>query len=1235
MKTLKVEITEITDETRWAWRLLSSEGTFISDHRVHLDSEAGEFEGLVDLPRFVRWNSESRSDSATERELVGRVARWIGSEVWGAMAPSILEAAEEEPVTVLIEVPAEAEFLLYLPFELPFTFEGKTPGADVSLIYSVADDRSGPNGKHPTGPSLRLLALFSAPVDQIALNTRFERDQLKTLIDQVTATGRAVDLRILQYGVTRAQLEDILEDGEGWDVVHFSGHGLPHGLVLETEEGTADLIPSTEFADLLRPARARLKLVMLNACQSGAVAAAEALQVLGISTQQETVPPEAGDRTLPAAARDLTRGLRCAVVAMRHSVADEFAVKLAIDLYEGLLVHRQSLARSLQRAVTKAAADGAGVSIATPALFGATSRDLLLVPPAGAPAIFDLSASKVAYFDPEPDHFVGRVRQLSRANSALAPKSEKRAIVFSGMAGAGKTACALELVYAHKDGRFEAMVWHRAPNDGGGIEEALAQFVKSLEIQLEGFAFAHAIEDIESLQEHLPPFERLLAERSILVVLDNAESLLTKDGLWRDERWEMIVRPLISHGGRSRFVLTSRVVPVDMDRESVLIESIDTLTANEAVLLASQLPNLGGLISSASPARQPKGRTLVRRTLEVVQGHPKLIEMAEAAAADPVLLEERLAEAGATWTQAADLKAFFNTGESDDALSSDDFLTVLESWTLGVARRLPTGPGLLFQVLCCVEREDRLLELLKIALPLAWEQMEMGGSPPDFEVAIETLATRGLVDVEQRDEDAFYRIHPALEQAERGEIAAEFSSQVATAMGILWAGVFERSQEQGDQKIGVRAALSAAPYLMRLDELSRMVWMLSLVISKDPSSQKIAAVLPLLRRALERTDKPSLGRRIKREILRCQFGLGVRDSVSISELHELVDQFKAAGEMAEAAVTRSTLFNELFRRNRYREAMQLLDPAEDPELSAELSETQKIFDEVLRFQLLQALGDNRTVLQDSEPLRKRVVGHVPAEDETFVFDSANLQGVVLSVARTAAKILEDWDKVLEFNDAIRRTEIAENTSEIMRARTEFNDHSALIELDRLPEAENCLRRVRQAAEQAEDLELLGFVFNAWASIERRRGRPDLAMAFSRKALRTAYRLNLPQSINVAHHNLANHLKLFGGDPLDIAAHRLAEVLISLQTGSGEYPDDTTTLALTILNIGSGYLPSTFAELCDRLAQGWEIDYETFFTQLPPTLANGEEAVAFALSDAYGLLELGLREAASSFGTETT
>jgi hypothetical protein len=80
------------------------------------------------------------------------------------------------------------------------------------------------------------------------------------------------------------------------------------------------------------------------------------------------------------------------------------------------------------------------------------------------------------------------------------------------------------------------------------------------------------------------------------------------------------------------------------------------------------------------------GRQLVTRTLAVVQGHPKLIEFAEAQAADPKSLAEHLDQAEKAWTgDEGQLQTFFREGES--AYDVQDFLQALDGWTRGIWSR--------------------------------------------------------------------------------------------------------------------------------------------------------------------------------------------------------------------------------------------------------------------------------------------------------------------------------------------------------------------------------------------------------------------------------------------------------------------------------------------------------------------------------------------------------------------
>ena len=87
---------------------------------------------------------------------------------------------------------------------------------------------------------LRVLGLFSLPEGGQPLSLRRERQALMTLVQGIATAGMAADVRVLQYGVTRDLLRDILADAAGWDIIHISGHGAPGELLLETADGQPD-----------------------------------------------------------------------------------------------------------------------------------------------------------------------------------------------------------------------------------------------------------------------------------------------------------------------------------------------------------------------------------------------------------------------------------------------------------------------------------------------------------------------------------------------------------------------------------------------------------------------------------------------------------------------------------------------------------------------------------------------------------------------------------------------------------------------------------------------------------------------------------------------------------------------------------------------------------------------------------------------------------------------------------
>ena len=266
---LRLEVRHFRDAENWDWALKDAAGQHLAAHSVRIDSASPQYRAMGRLPVHVRWEADPERLLESEAEVLGRVGRWMGEEVFGAVGRALVE---HSPATALVVVGPNAAVLRHWPLELAWVGQQPLACQDVSLVIDV-DRGETTRAKKPVGERLRMLAAFSLSASEPLLMLSQQRYELVRSIERVAASkASSIDLVTLQYGVTRRRLVDILEEGEGWDVIHFSGHGLAAGLLLEGAEGETDRVPADELIRMLRPARGRLKLLVLSACESGAVA---------------------------------------------------------------------------------------------------------------------------------------------------------------------------------------------------------------------------------------------------------------------------------------------------------------------------------------------------------------------------------------------------------------------------------------------------------------------------------------------------------------------------------------------------------------------------------------------------------------------------------------------------------------------------------------------------------------------------------------------------------------------------------------------------------------------------------------------------------------------------------------------------------------------------------------------------------------------------------------------------
>jgi hypothetical protein len=643
MNRLMLEVTRYAGASRWDWTLSDLAGRPLAGHRVELDPAAVEYAAFTDLDGYLAGTVRPDRPLGSEAELLDRVGRWLGAAVFGPVGPAVLAHA---PVVVQVRLPVAARDLLFRPLELAVVGSGPLAVQDVSLVYLPPGPAVRP-GRGGAADRMRMLAVFGGPAGgEAAPGPREQRHALARQLDELRhRAGAAIDLRVLQYGLTRDRLAAALAHGDGWDVVHVSWPAGVDALVLDGPDGRPDPMPLTELLGLLRPGRGRLALLVLAA---GSPPAAPREALLAHPVRAPSGPPGAAvGGGVPALADEAVRRLGCAVLALRYPVEQDFAIALAGTLYDALFGAGEQLPRAVQLALPVALGDRpvAGVpprSVAAPALFGARCADLRLRPPPAVPmrpvpatappvptcppATIHTGQSKLAGFPPPPDRFVGRAAALTRAAAVLAGRGTP-GLLLAGPAGIGTTAAAVELGHRQQTD-FGLLVWHRAGvATGARRSDPVRRFAACLDRVLPGLRLADAVGHPDRLAAALPRLTELAERWPVLVVLDGVDALLGQDGRWRDPAWPRLVGALLGHDGLSRLVLTGRRRPAGPHR--LAVEVLPPLTVRDAVLLARQLPRLGALIRGRSGLPAGRARELVAAALTAARGVPAAIWAAD------------------------------------------------------------------------------------------------------------------------------------------------------------------------------------------------------------------------------------------------------------------------------------------------------------------------------------------------------------------------------------------------------------------------------------------------------------------------------------------------------------------------------------------------------------------------------------------------------------------------------
>lgn len=1067
MTTLLLDVIRFESRDRFDLQLSGERGLVLAEHSVELRDDDPLREAWLDFERASR-------DRARPSDFASRAGDWIGERILGPVGERLLERT---PAVVRVRYPVDprlARELALRPWELARVQTRWTAREGIVFLHEVPEEH-GP-WTPEAASELRILAVFPSPEGEAALGLREERRALEEAVERlVREGGRSIHLELVPWGASLERLQRHLQDEESWDILHIAGHGVSGALLVEDSSGRPLRLDAGGLVRLLRPARDRMRLVFLASCEGAAAYLAGVRESLGIEPGDVTPPEESFAASL---ATSVVEGLGVPVVAMRFPVEDAFAVRFTEAFYttslegKGGIPHglRIALGKSLSRAVSPA-------SVGTPALFGRRAADVRLAAPRSTGAGFAAPPPDAGARPQSPPRFVGRASILRAASRALSRGSGARGVVLHGPPGIGKSALCAELLDVERRG-FEATVYVSLEDRHGTPGAAFHGVLRAMLLQLPGFDLAPLEGRSTHVEQDLLRLRAFFRERRVLLAVENVEKTLRSDGDFGDAQLALVFSDLIEAGGASRFLLTSRVPVASLSIPTIVQLPVVALRPDESLLLLRDLPKLGDLLRSRPD--------LVRRALELAQGHPKLLELADGLADRPEALERLLVTRSSQLGSAGAEASFRNEGPVVDAAS---LLSEVETWARELARGLSTRGRRLLERLCALEPEDRDVET---AGPLLGE-----ADPPWTE-----LEQSALVSIQGGRAE----VHPLVVQALLEE---EVRAAVSKEAGMFWTHLacVVPDEPSRNRDVAATAALRALPYLIRVGLVEEAIQLVELadVDRGRPSVQE--RIIEVFSPYLDR-DSPAVGGTVGDALAnRGRWTDGER------LLRESLARAEEKGEARVAASIAADLSYHLREHGRLDEAVDALARARAGAEDLQVAETLVGID-AHEVQILRRMGRHEEAFRRTQEL-------IATWPEGAPLTTSKLS--ILQEAAFAAMEIpkpEAWD--WSVNAFVKLDEAAGGLgwSEYERARLVFGAHAPLIELGKLEDAEVLLDRCESAFRSAGDELGLAKVMAGRAHLELGRGRPNMARDRSREALLSFYRLGLADECAGGHNNLS-------------------------------------------------------------------------------------------------------------------
>ncbi|HEV3310716.1 MAG TPA: NB-ARC domain-containing protein, partial [Chloroflexota bacterium] len=305
-------------------------------------------------------------------------------------------------------------------------------------------------------------------------------------------------------------------------IVHFSSHGNPHEIILESGEQEADdlgsAIPSVRSSDerdMTKVGPEEVEFVGIGHGEQKAVSKSALVNVLRSCNEGNLRLVVLNACSTRKQAEALTEIVDC-VVSMNRTITDRAAIKFAASFY-GALAFGRSVQKAFEQGLARLSAEGID-EVDTPELLvraGVNAAHVVLV--GSAPRIAASPAPEAPFIVPFPRNaeFVGRDSDLKRLHAQLSGPGLGpvgiRPAGLTGMGGIGKTQLAVEYVYRYRESYPNGIFWVNAA-------DSLAQGLAHI-----GCKLCPEFRAESSERQLQVAFEELNRRRDSLLVFDNLE----------------------------------------------------------------------------------------------------------------------------------------------------------------------------------------------------------------------------------------------------------------------------------------------------------------------------------------------------------------------------------------------------------------------------------------------------------------------------------------------------------------------------------------------------------------------------------------------------------------------------------------------------------------------------------------------------------------------------------------